>query len=127
MTLRSVSPHRLDIELVVIESSPLNCGTMTTLLPPGYLIREAVGKSWKWVIEEDVSDDSLRILPDAVCKFVNGLSELVPRIGAGHSFIRVGVFFETATCTVVIPGAVMGHLATLGVGLITTAYPCQGD
>jgi|ERR1043166_401821 hypothetical protein len=50
--------------------------------------------------------------------------ELVEHI-KGNGYLAIGVFYYTATCTITLPPSVLQRLATSGINLEITCYPCE--
>lgn len=114
---------QVDVELALIDASTAELFYFQSKLPVGFYVEDKSDRGWGLVIR------TTRELPDdfsnAVDTFLEPLSSLAEVIGVYDGLLRIGVFYDTATCTMRLNS--YDRLADFKLPLEITAYPSSDE
>lgn len=110
---------QIDLELALVDASRDELVTLQSSIPKDFFVEDQTNRGWGLVIRTTLQllDD----LSDSVDSFLEPLSPLAKMIGDHEGILRVGIFYNTATCTMQI--ASCERLALFKLSLEISTYP----
>lgn len=114
---------QVDVELAFVNASADQLKSIQDDLPPGFFVEDRSDRGWGLVIRttQQLSDD----LSSAIDAFLEPLSPLVKMVGNHGGILRVGVFYDTVTCTMRLKSC--DRLAVFGLPLEISTYPSSDE
>ena len=114
---------QVDVELALVNAPANDLKAIQDDLPSGFFIEDRSDRGWGLVIRttQELSDN----VSDSINVFLEPLSPLVRMISDYVGILRVGVFYDTVTCTMRLNSC--DRLAELGLLLEISTYPSSDD
>lgn len=110
---------QIDVELALVNASVGHLTNILDTLPSGYLVEDRSELGWGLVVR--VAQKLPNDFNSAIESFLEPLSSLVKIIRCHGGVLRVGIFFETFTCTIRLKS--YERLVELGLSLEISIYP----
>jgi hypothetical protein len=110
---------QVDVELALINAPADQLGVIQDQLPSVFFVDDQSHRGWGLVIRtsQQLSDD----LSDAIDAFLVPLSPLAKMINNHSGILRIGVFYDTVTCTMRLNS--YDRLTEFGLPLEISTYP----
>lgn len=125
--LSDATIHDFEIE-VVIERGRSPEGLLDSqLLPRGYELSFVGAKSWQARVRPNDEFSGPLPLGAAVVKICQDLQGLINSLLPLNCALRIGIFFETATCTIALPAEALEEIANAKLAVIISTYPSGDD
>lgn len=114
---------QVDVELSLVNAPANELKAIQDDLPSGFFVEDRSDRGWGLVIRttQKLSDD----FSDSIDAFLEPLSPLVKMISNHAGILRVGVFYNTVTCTMRLNSC--ERLAEFGLLLEISTYPSSDD
>lgn len=114
---------QIDVELALVDTSMDELVNLQRDLPSEFYVEDRSDKGWGVVIRtrRKLSDD----FNDAINGFLTPLNSLVELIISHKRILRVGVFYNTATCTMRLNSS--DPLTAFKLPLEITVYPSSDE
>ncbi len=110
---------QIDIELALLNASLDQLKEIENRLPPGFIVEDRTDRGWGLVIciIGELPDD----VSGAISDFLQQLSSVTDIISSSAGIMRVGVFHNTANCTMEFN--CLARLNEFGLSLEISTYP----
>lgn len=114
---------QIDVELALLDAATNEFGDIQSNLSSGFYLEDRTEIGWGLVIRatQELSDN----FDNAIDGFLEPLSSLAEVIGSHKGVLRIGVFYDTATCTLRLNS--YDRLAAFKLPLEITVYPSSDE
>jgi hypothetical protein len=114
---------QIDLELALVNATENEIKDFQDNLPDGFYVEDRSDKNWGFVIRtiEKPSED----FSTAINNFLEPLNSLSGLVRSCSSILRVGVFYDTATCTMRLNS--YDQLTLFKASIEITVYPFSDE